>query len=166
MQKFCHQCGALLQEGYKFCEKCGARNEPGIGTVPEPIAPVAGSTNKKIRWGWVFRSMGLILLSSIGTIMVFGIILALSGNKMSDENIGFLGIFAMIVALFLGSLWSAYISPGRTVKEPAIAITIIVVVVNLATGSFAGAILGWIVPWFIALIGAKLGEKMQARKFS
>lgn len=91
------------------------------------------------------------------------------------ENLGTAGwfVFALIVAVgafFGGSLLVAYFSPGTTVREPAIASTIAVVINqlfwlrqggNLDTAGVVGLVISIAMNYAFAFLGAKVGEKLQ-----
>jgi len=45
-----------------------------------------------------------------------------------------------------------------------VAIIVIIVLINLATGNLLGAFVGWLLPALLAFAGAKLGERMQRQR--
>lgn len=62
---------------------------------------------------------------------------------------------------FIGGFISAYLSPGITLKEPAIAVALLATLTNLLTQDIGTSFVAWIIPYFIAYFGAKYGEQLQ-----
>ena len=85
--------------------------------------------------------------------------------------IGALAVFTVIVSLgsfFVGGLLVGWASPGETLKEPALAATIAVVVnlviATIGEGAFPnpiGAVIIVGIAYALGLAGAKLGERIQ-----
>jgi hypothetical protein len=79
-------------------------------------------------------------------------------------------VFVLVIAVgafFGGSLIVAYTSPGTTIREPAIASTIAVIVNQLfylrqgGDFSVSGLLIGIAMNYAFAFLGAKVGERLQ-----
>ena len=79
-------------------------------------------------------------------------------NKLESDVIILFAIIANLFIFFIGGFISAYLSPGETLKEPAIAV--LATLSNLLT---LGGLPSSIVSWIIAYFGAKYGEKIQQK---
>jgi hypothetical protein len=118
--------------------------------------------SSSIDWKWVF--WGILILLVVQFVVsiaffVFGIV---------TLGIGFLlYIFLKPISYFLGGLLTGMLSPGITIKEPAIsaviatAIGILFDASQAAPGRFLWLILASVVAFFFSVTGAKLGEKIQ-----
>lgn len=118
-----------------------------------------------IDWKWVGVSVLVFMVTSALLKIVFGIFGILT------LGIGFILFFVLKpVTYFIGGYITGYLSPGITIKEPAIGAIIVVIidtifdVRRIGSGRFIWIILTGCVAYFIALAGAKLGEKKQAEK--
>lgn len=71
---------------------------------------------------------------------------------------------------FIGGVIAGYLSPGVTIKEPAIAAIIVVVggtlleSTHLGFGGFIAMAISGLIAFFAATYGAKIGEKMQGNR--
>ena len=84
-------------------------------------------------------------------------------NKLESDVLILFAIIANLFIFFIGGFISAYLSPGVTLKEPAIAIAVLATLSNLLTLGLASSIVSWIIPYLIAYLGAKYGEKFQQK---
>jgi hypothetical protein len=102
--------------------------------------------------------------------IVIAIIIFASGGGNLENNaaaLPYLGVGAFL-GIFLGSIFSAYRSPGVTIKEPAIGAVIVILIINLISALFTGKmegfnIFGFAILYLVALGGAKLGEMIQEK---
>lgn len=167
MSKSCASCNAPSPDDASFCIACGTRFPPGIAGTPAgeaaPDAPPAAPTGFSVRW--MFLAMGFLLGGMFAVAFVLGIVATLLGADIENENTALLlGAAATILGLFGGAVATGWRSPGVTIREPVVAIILIIVLVNLASGNLAGAFVGWLLPALVAFAGAKLGERMQRRR--
>jgi hypothetical protein len=118
-----------------------------------------------IDWKWV----------AIGVVILFAVQLALSitFGVLGIMTLGFgflLFIVLKPVSYFLGGLLTGYLSPGITIREPAISAIIIAVAGILfdasrsAGGRLLGIIISSVVALFLAIAGAQIGERMQRNR--
>jgi hypothetical protein len=171
----CPQCGAKVVEAYAEAEPLGFGQEAdkpeeefAFSTADgealgDPVSPRVEKA-KGYRWGWVLKSAAIIFSLQV----LFGVLwwgLSASGMDILDENtLFYLVILLSPLAIVVGSFIAAYLSPGKTIMEPAMGAGLVVVVSNLLSGNIGGMLLGWVVPFLLGLVGAYLGEKVQERK--
>jgi hypothetical protein len=115
---------------------------------------------QQLQLKWV----GISLLVFLAAQLVVNLAFVVFG--LMTLGIGFLlFVIAKPVAYFLGGYITGRLSPGITIREPAIGAVIITVLGTLfdATRSSDGGILGMVisglVAFFVALWGARLGER-------
>ncbi|MFW5689947.1 MAG: hypothetical protein ACOC1U_10275, partial [Spirochaetota bacterium] len=71
------------------------------------------------------------------------------------------------ITYFLGGLLTGYVSPGITIREPAIAAIIVAVVGVLFDagrspgGRMVGLVISGVLALILAIAGAQIGERMQ-----
>jgi hypothetical protein len=120
---------------------------------------------ESLDWKWVGIGVIILLVVQFALSLVFGIF------GLLTLGFGFL-LFAILkpVAYFLGGLLTGYVSPGITIREPAIAAVIVAVAGILfdAGRTGAGTVLLMIISVVIALVlavaGAQIGERMQRNR--
>ncbi|BCG62771.1 MAG: hypothetical protein methR_P0423 [Methyloprofundus sp.] len=160
---YCQQCGAAIKAGDIFCAECGTKHQQ-----PNE-SPLSGSTKiiatKKLDISWIFKSIGIFILTFMGVYIVIGfMIFALLGDNSINLNnpmLLTLIIISNLFVFFIGGFISAYLSPGITLKEPAIAVALLATLTNLLTQDIGTSFVAWIIPYFIAYFGAKYGEQLQ-----
>lgn len=115
-----------------------------------------------IDWKWV--GIGLVILLAVQ------LALSIAFTVLGVVTLGFGFIMFVVlkpVTYFLGGLLTGYVSPGITIREPAVAAVIVAVVGVIfdAGRSTGGRLLGLIISSVLALIlaiaGAQIGERMQ-----
>jgi len=160
----CSSCGAEIQEGSHFCGSCGQRAAAVSAGVSKGNEP---KTKGKIDWMWVLKSSGIIALFFFVSMIIGVVLFYMMGNSefQVEKMQIYMGIGGL-TGIFLGSMLSAYLSPGVTIKEPAIASISVIIIVNvigaLVTGNFGGMnALGLGILFLISMGGAKLGEVLQ-----
>lgn len=111
-----------------------------------------------IQWNWVFISMAIFFVAQV----ILGVVFTIFG--VLTLGIGFLLfiIFKPIV-YFIGGFITGKLSPGLTIKEPAIGALIMVVLGTIFDSSHSTSGLGWlilssIIAFGCALFGAQIGE--------
>jgi hypothetical protein len=119
----------------------------------------------KIDWKWVLVAAAIFLVAQLALSLVFGL--------LGVITLGFGFVLFLIlkpVTYFLGGLLTGYVSPGVTVREPAIAAVIISIAGAIldGRGEGGGRLLGTIVAaavaFLCALAGAQIGERMQRNR--
>ena len=151
-----------------FCGECGIKHEKTIDTASSKSEGIDIVASKTLDISWVFKSTGIFILTFIAVYFVVGFMLGLMIN-IDDINLNNTMVLVMVgicnlFVFFIGGFISAYLSPGVTLKEPAIAIAILATLSNLLTLGIGASFLAWIVPYFVAYFGAKYGEKFQRAK--
>lgn len=119
-------------------------------------------SSSALSWKWVLISMGIFFVSQIIVSVVFGLFTALT------LGLGVV-LFLIIkpVVYFVGGYITGRLSPGITIREPAIGAVIISVLGGLFdSGRFHGLgviwiIIGSVIAYFCALAGAKMGEGVE-----
>ena len=119
----------------------------------------------KLDWKWVGLSVLTFLVVQVVLNIVFGVFGILT------LGIGFL-LFVIVKPLtyFLGGIATGRLSPGITIREPAIgAIVVSVAGIIFDTSRASGSSILWmivsgVVAFFLALAGAQIGERMQRNK--
>jgi hypothetical protein len=118
--------------------------------------------SSSIDWKWVLWGI-LILL-----VVQFGVRIAFTLFGILTLGFGFLlYMFVKPISYFLGGLVTGMVSPGITVKEPAISAVIVTAIGILfdasrtAPGRVIWLVLASIVAFVLAVAGAKLGEAIQ-----
>jgi hypothetical protein len=119
---------------------------------------MADNMSGSVDWKWVFISMGIFLVAQV----TLGVVFTIFG--LLTLGIGFIAflIFKPIV-YFVGGYITGVMSPGITVKEPAIGALLIVVLSGIFDFHRIHHGLLWIiisaaVAYFCALWGAQMGE--------
>ena len=118
--------------------------------------------DSRLDWKWVL--IGSVIFVVVQVVLnvvftVFGVI---------TLGFGFL-LFAIVkpVTYFVGGIVTGRVSPGVTIREPAIAAVLVSVLGTIFDASrSSGArvlwmILAGVVAFFLALAGAQIGERMQ-----
>jgi len=167
---YCNQCGVAAQPNDVFCGECGFKHEKTVDATSSKSERVDIIANKKLDISWVFKSMGIFILTFIVVYFVAGFMLAaIVGLESEEINLDNAMVLVMVgicnlFVFFIGGFISAYFSPGITLKEPAIAIAILATLSNFLTLGIGASFIAWIVPYFVAYFGAKYGEKLQLAK--
>ena len=118
--------------------------------------------DKKIEWKWVLIALAIFLAAQLALSIIFGIVGVLT------LGIGLI-LFVIIkpATYFLGGMLTGYVSPGVTIREPAIAAVIATVLGALFDGRGEGGgrliwtIVAAVIAFLVALAGAQIGERMQ-----
>lgn len=121
-----------------------------------------GMSTTRVAWKWVALSVLIFVVVQIAISIVFGIFGFLT------LGIGFV-LFLILKPLtyFFGGMITGYLSPGITIREPAIGAVIVSTLGIIFDASRAPAgrvlwlILSGAIAFFVALAGAQIGERMQ-----
>jgi hypothetical protein len=120
-----------------------------------------------MRWKWVAISGGAVFAVKVAVLaLVIGFygedILERIAGGTADGGTVMRAVLAVLGGYFLAGAGVAYLSPGLTLKEPAIGAALAVGGDNLLSGSGGqGVLVAWVLPYFLALAGARLGERLQ-----
>jgi hypothetical protein len=113
-------------------------------------------------WKWIFISMGIFFISQI----VVNIAFTLLG--IMTLGFGFiLFLIAKPVTYFIGGYVTGRLSPGITIREPAIGAVIISIAGAVFDSSrvmgprIIGVIISAVIAYALALVGAKMGEGVE-----
>jgi hypothetical protein len=164
MSRICSQCNEPNAPEAAFCIFCGTAFPKAVDDAGKPASQAAPS-GFQFKWmllGALFMIVGIVAVS-----LILGFVAAILGldfDEADETVILVLGSIAFILGLFGGSALTGYRSPGVTVREPVVAIILVIVLMNLVTGNVAGIFVGWVIPALLAFGGARLGERLQRRR--
>lgn len=162
MPTVCLKCNSAIDEKSRFCSCCGA-----------DIALQKKIHSKKIK-----VSLRWILFSII-SILIFEFIFATVAGKLfilitGSETIEFetsllVSSIGSLTGIYFGAMYSAYMSPGLSIKEPVIGALIEIFMSQLILLVLAGEfsylfIIRLLIITTIAFAGAKSGDWLQMRK--
>ena len=115
-----------------------------------------------IRWKWVIISIGIFFVAQLLISVIFFVLGILT------LGIGFLLFFILKpVAYFVTGIITGYLSPGLTIREPAIGAIVIAVLslvfelMRQGESRIIGIIVVGVIAYFVAIAGAKIGERLQ-----
>jgi hypothetical protein len=117
---------------------------------------------RRIEWKWVLVSIVVFLVIQVALSLVFGIF------GVITLGFGFV-LFVIVKPLtyFIGGIVTGRLSPGVTIREPAIGAVIVSVLgiifdaSRAAGGRILWMIVSGVIAFFLALAGAQIGERMQ-----
>lgn len=116
--------------------------------------------NQPLQWKWI----GISLLIFLVTQVVVNVAFTIFG--LMTLGFGFLlFVIAKPVVYFVGGYITGRLSPGITIREPAIGAVVVAVAGTIfdasraAGGRVLGMIVAGIVAFVVALVGARLGER-------
>jgi spore maturation protein SpmA len=120
------------------------------------------SESQALDWKWVFISMGVFFVAQIIVNLVFGLL------GIMTLGIGFiLFLVAKPVTYFIGGYVTGRLSPGITIREPAIGAVIISVAGAIFDSSrvmgprIIAVIISAVIAYAVALWGARIGEGVE-----
>jgi hypothetical protein len=126
-----------------------------------PAGPPLTAGKGPIQWKWVAIGAAVILAVQFG----FGVILGVIGLATGAPQLTVAGVGAVSLLGFpIGGLIVALISPGLTIREPAIGAVIPIALFALLNRGESLLSLPFV--YVVTLGGAKLGERLQARRRS
>ena len=179
MANFCTSCGQRVKRQQTHCLNCGevldAFTAPKLNPADQASAPEKDRpttrvekkpASKGFQWGWALKSAGLTFLFIIVLAFFFGFVIGIFNPDPGHREglAALVGIVASFSAFFLGSGLAAYLSPGRTIYEPAVGVALAVTALNIWNGNLENLLFGWIVPFGIGFLGARAGEHLQERR--
>ena len=161
MATTCPSCAASSPDDARFCIACGgALPATGAAGARGDASPALAPGGFSVRW--MLLSLVFLVASMVAVAIVLGVVAVLLDLDLDDEGLMLLiGSAGAILGLFGGGFVTGWRSPGVTVREPVVAIVLVVVAMNLASGNVAGAAVGWMLPAVLAYLGARLGERLQ-----
>ncbi len=157
----CIKCGLEIDSESRYCSSCGSS-----------IRLQKQLSGKKIKvcWRWVFFSFIAILIFEYIFATIAGqIYMFFTGAEFMEIETGIVVSSAgSITGIFAGALYSSYMSPGITIKEPmlgaAAEIILSQIILLVMAGAFTPLIIVRIaVIMTVAYCGAKTGEKIQKK---
>jgi hypothetical protein len=116
----------------------------------------------RIEWKWVLVSIVVFLIIQVVLSVIFGVF------GLLTLGFGFV-LFIVVKPLtyFIGGIVTGRLSPGITIREPAIGAVIISVLgiifdsTRAPAGRILWMILAGVVAFLLALAGAQIGERIQ-----
>lgn len=157
----CMKCDSEIEPECRYCSSCGSS-----------ISFQKKISNRKIKisWRWVlFSLISILVFEYIFATMAGQLYIFLTGAEYMELETGIIvSSIGSITGIFFGSLYSAYLSPGITIKEPVIGAALEIVISQIiliaAAGSFTSLIIIRIaIIMSIAFGGAKTGEFFQKK---
>ena len=124
----------------------------------------------KIIWRWVFFSIIAILVFEYITATIAGqLYMFFTGAEFMELETGVVvSSLGSITGIFLGTLYSSYMSPGITIKEPLLGAAAEIIISQIILLFFAGIFTPLIfvrivIIMTVAFGGAKTGEFFQKK---
>lgn len=163
IQKQCMKCGSDIEPESRYCSRCGSSIRFQKKLSKKKI---------KISWKWVLFSLIAILVFEYIFATLAGQLYQFYTNSefMELETGIIVSSIGSITGIFFGTLYSSYLSPGITIKEPitgaALEIIISQIILIVIAGSFTSlVIIRIVIIMSIAFAGAKTGELIQKKSF-
>lgn len=166
-----------MNEIIAICEKCGSENDPDNRFCSFCGSNIAYqkkilSSRIKISIRWVIFTIisvfifEYIFASAAGQIFIF----AAGENTFELETSFLVTSIGSLAGIFTGTLYSSYMSPGFSLKEPIIGASIEILISQIILLIMAGTfsylfIVRIAVIMIIALAGAICGDKIQKRMY-
>lgn len=155
----CARCGAVLLADDSFCTKCGTAATSAARTAGGSPGATSG-----LQWKWVFIGAAVM----VGTQLIFGVVYGLAlrasgGGGVNRLVVGLLGLLGCPVGGFIVAL----LSPGLTIREPALGAVFAIGFFTLLHGVPQGllpSLVSLAVIYGLTIVGAKLGEALQRRR--
>ena len=130
------------------------------GVTPAPSA--AG-----FRWKWALLTIPITVGTAVGLTVVTVMMMAALGwsdDSASEGSKEAVGAFIVLGTMLLSGVVVGWLSPGRTLLEPAVGLVAATVALNLFFGDAeTNPIGGWMLPFALGAAGAWLGEWLQGR---
>jgi len=157
----CMKCGSDLEAETRYCSNCGSSIR---------FQKKLSEKRIKISWRWVLFSLIAILVFEYIFATIAGqLYIYISGAEFMELETGIVvSSIGSITGIFFGSLYSSYLSPGITIKEPVLGaaaeILISQIILIVMAGSFTSLIIIRIaIIMSVAFGGAKTGEIFQKK---
>lgn len=157
----CPSCGRKLPADLPRCPACGGALDRAAMSLADasgdPELAKLRREQQGFRWRWVFVSLGIFLLVQMGPLLLLGL----------D---GWVGVGLSVTVWFIGGLVVGFVSPGKTIFEPAVAalgtavptMVWLHVVTPRGLGPSALAyVAAGVAGVALGLFGARLGETIQ-----
>lgn len=160
-KQLCMKCGSNIDTENRYCSTCGSSIR---------FQKKLSQKRIKISWRWVFFSLiAILVFEYIFATLAGQLYLFASGAEFMELDTGIIvSSIGSITGIFFGSLYSSYLSPGLTIKEPilgaAAEIVISQIILIVMAGSFTSLIIIRLaIIMSIAFGGAKTGEIIQKK---
>ncbi len=157
----CMKCGSDLEAETRYCSNCGSSIM---------FQKKLSKKRIKISLRWVIFSLIAILIFEYIFATIAGqLYIYISGAEFMELETGIVvSSIGSITGIFFGSLYSSYLSPGITIKEPVLGaaaeIVISQIILIVMAGSFTSLIIIRIaIIMSVAFGGAKAGEIFQKK---
>jgi len=157
----CMKCGSIVTDESRFCGNCGSS-----------ISLQEKLSRKKIKvsWRWVLYAIAAILIFEyIFANITSQLFILVSGKTSLELDTSVLvSSIGSLIGIYLGTLYSAYMSPGISIKEPLIGVFIEIsisqLILLIASGTFSFLfIIRIIIIMTIGFAGAKTGDMLQKK---
>ncbi len=157
----CMKCNSELETGNRFCSNCGSS-----------IRLQESLSRKKIKvsWRWVlFAVVSIFIFEYISAAIVSQLFVLVSGKTSLELETSILvSSIGSLAGIFLGTLYSAYMSHGISIKEPMIGAFIEILtsqlILLIISGTFTYLfIVRILIIMTIGTAGAKTGDMLQKR---
>lgn len=158
----CLKCGSLFEEENRYCSFCGSDL-----TFQKKI--FSKKIRVSLRW-IIFTVISLFIFEYIFATIAGQLFVIFSGEAAIELQTSIIiSSIGSLAGIYAGSLYSAYMAPGYSIKESiigaAIEITISQFILFLMSGAFSYLILvRIIIIMIIAFAGAKTGDMLQRKR--
>ncbi len=159
----CMRCGSSSDNKSRYCCRCGANLN---------FQRKISVRKVKIIWRWVlFSLIAIMIFDYIFASAAGQLYLLVKGTEFTALETGVVvSSLGSLTGIFCGTLFSSYMSPGISIKEPmlgaAVEIIISQVILLFIAGAFSALIIVRItIITAIAFCGAKAGEMFQKRNY-
>ncbi len=160
----CLKCSSPTDGQSRFCSCCGS---------DLAFQNKINSKKVKISIRWViFSILSIFIFEYIFATVAGKIFMLASGNQAIEFETSILvSSIGSLIGIFFGTLYSAYMSPGISIKEPVIGalaeILTSQVILYFLSGEFSSLfIIRLVIISAIAFAGAKSGDWLQKKKLN
>ncbi|HNX25268.1 MAG TPA: hypothetical protein PKG60_14575 [Spirochaetota bacterium] len=157
----CMKCRSQVDTESRFCSFCGSNL-----IFQKKIS----STKLKISFRWIiFSVISIFIFEYIFATIAGQLFILISGNTSIELETSILvSSIGSLTGIYSGTLYSAYMSPGFSIKEPLIGASIEILVSQLILFVLAGTfsyffIIRVIIIMTIAFAGAKSGDMLHKK---
>jgi len=157
----CMKCRSAFDNESRYCSNCGSSIRLQEQLHKKKI---------KITWRWVlFSIIAILVFEYIFATIAGQLYMFFTGAEFMELETGIVvSSLGSITGIFLGTLYSAYMSPGITIKEPLLGATAEIIISQIILLFFAGIFTPLIfvrivIIMSVAFGGAKTGEFFQKK---
>jgi len=159
----CMKCGSIIEPETRYCSCCG------FSIVFQKQLSLK-KIQISIRWV-IFSVISIFIFEYIFATVAGQLFVILSGSSTIEFETSILvSSSGSLAGIFSGTLYSAYMSPGLSIKEPLIGAFIEILTSQLIllvlSGTFSYLfIIRIIIIMTVSFAGAKTGDKLQKRNY-